>query len=279
MQPAPFVKWAGGKSRLLSQYEPYFPADFGRYIEPFVGAGAVFFHLQNHGQMENKEVVLIDHQEELINCYRVIQTQTEDLIKALQEHAAHGNDKDYFYNVRAWDRAPDYGERSDVQRAARFIFLNHTCYNGLFRVNRKGYFNVPFGRYHKPRICNAENLRAVGRALQDVKLVAGDFELCKEWARSGDFIYLDPPYHPPSDTANFTSYTSDGFDIEDQRRLAMLVRELDRRGCRVMLSNSYTDLVRDLYDGYEQVQVQAIRAINSKGADRGAIPELLVMNY
>jgi DNA adenine methylase len=272
------VKWAGGKAQLLSQFEPYFPARFGRYLEPFVGGGAVFFHLYRQGRLAGKEVVLIDSLEELINCYRVVQTRVSELIAQLQRHEPHKRDADYFYRVRDWDRLPGYAERDEVERAARFLFLNRTCYNGLYRVNRKGQFNVPFGRYDNPTICDAANLRAASRALQDVTLLVGDFERCLDFAEAGNFVYLDPPYHPLSDTANFTSYTAADFGAEDQRRLADLFRELDRRGSQVMLSNSFTDVIRKLYADYEQVPVQAIRAISSKAADRGAIPELLVMN-
>jgi DNA adenine methylase len=278
MRPSPFVKWAGGKTQLLAQYEPYFPATFGRYIEPFVGGGAVFFHLIQQGCLEGRMVVLIDHLEELINCYRVIQGQVEDLLTALREHKPHKGDASYYYQVRNWDRSPDYAQRSDLQRAARFLFLNRVCYNGLYRVNRRGQFNVPFGRYRNPTVCDADNLRAVHQALQGVTLLVGDFERCLEVAGAGDLVYLDPPYHPLSDTAHFTSYTSRDFEIQDQQRLARLFQELDRRGCQVMLSNSSTALVRDLYDGYEQIQVEASRVISSKADGRGAIPELLVVN-
>jgi DNA adenine methylase len=278
MNPSPFVKWAGGKSQLLSQFEPYFPAEFGRYIEPFVGGGAVFFHLYNRGRLAGKPVFLIDRLEELINCYRVIQSQVEALIAELQRHEPHKRQADYYYEVRGWDRAPDYRQRGDVERAARLIFLNHTCYNGLYRVNRRGWFNVPFGRYRNPTICDAYNLRAVSQAWQGVTLLVDDFGRCLEFAKANDLVYLDPPYHPLSETAHFTGYTLADFGVEDQRRLADLFRELDKRGCRIMLSNSCTDLVRELYAGYEQVQVQAVRAINCRGDRRGAIPELLVMN-
>jgi DNA adenine methylase len=277
--PSPFVKWAGGKGQLLPQFQPYFPARFERYIEPFVGGGAVFFHLYNQDRLSEKEVVLIDHVEELINGYRVVQSQVEALIEELERHEPHKRDADYYYRVRAWDRHPAYGQRSDLERAARFLFLNRTCYNGLYRVNRKGQFNVPFGRHANPRVCNAGNLRAASRALQGVTLALGDFCRCLEWAGPGDLIYLDPPYHPLSDTSSFTSYTPSAFDVEDQRRLADLYRELDSRGCQVMLSNSCTPLIRELYQGYAQVEVQAIRAISSKGDGRGAIPELLVLNW
>jgi DNA adenine methylase len=275
---SPFVKWAGGKGQLLPQFQPHFPARFECYIEPFVGGGAVFFHLYNEGRLPDKQVVLIDHVEELINGYRVVQSQVEALIEELERHEPYKLDANYYYRVRAWDRHPEYGQRSDVERAARFLFLNRTCYNGLYRVNRKGQFNVPFGRYDNPTVCNADNLRAASQALQGVIVELGDFDRCLEWAGPGDLVYLDPPYHPLSDTSSFTSYTSAAFDVEDQRRLADLFRELDSRGCQVMLSNSCTPLIRELYKGYEQVEVQAIRAISSKVDERGAIPELLVMN-
>jgi DNA adenine methylase len=275
----PFVKWAGGKGQLLSQFEPYLPASFGRYIEPFVGGGAVFFYLYNRGRLRGKEIVLMDDLEELINCYRVIQSQVEELISVLRTHEPHRLDKAYYYQVRAWDRSPDYAALSDVERAARFIFLNRTCYNGLYRVNRRGEFNVPFGRYRNPTICDAGNLRAVSKALQGVRLLADDFTHSLEFAKRGTFVYLDPPYHPLSDTANFTSYTSNSFGVEDQKRLAKLFGELDQKGCQVMLSNSATDLIQALYAGYEQIEVEAIRAISSRGDGRGAILELLVTNH
>jgi len=278
MDPSPFVKWAGGKGQLLAQMEPYFPASFAGYVEPFVGGGAVFFHLYNRGRLDCKGVVLIDDMEELINAYRVIQSQVEDLIAALRAHEPHKLDQEYFYAIRNWDRQPGYAGRDDVARAARFIYLNRTCYNGLYRVNRRGQFNVPFGRYRNPTICDAENLRAVSKALAGVTLVVGDFFRCLEWAGSSDLVYLDPPYHPLSETANFTSYTQADFHAGDQQRLAGLFRDLDFRGCQVMLSNSCTPFIRDLYADYEQIEVQAIRAISAKGDQRGAISELLVLN-
>lgn len=278
MLPSPFIKWAGGKTQLIPQYESYFPARFGRYIEPFVGGGAIFFYLRRQGRLAGKPAILMDHLEELINCYRVIQNDLECLLKELKQHENHKLSRDYFYEVRDWDRQPGYVQRSDVQRAARFIFLNHTCYNGLYRVNRRGQFNVPMGRHRNPTIRNVENLRAVGDALQDVSLLVDDFERCLELAQPGDLIYLDPPYQPLPDTPSFTSYTSTDFDTHDQQRLAVLFRELDRRGCQVMLSNSSTDLIRELYADYQQIPVHATRAISSKGDERGSIPELLVVN-
>jgi DNA adenine methylase len=278
MHPSPFVKWAGGKTQLVAQYEPYFPSTFGRYIEPFVGGGALFFYLYRQGRLAGKPVILMDDLEELINCYQVIQNQVETLLKELKNHENHKLNSDYFYEVRDWDRQPGYAQRSDAQRAARFIFLNRTCYNGLYRVNRRGQFNVPMGRHRNPTIRNVQNLRAVADALQGVSLLVDDFERCLELARPGDLVYLDPPYQPLSDTASFTSYTSTDFGAGDQERLAVLFRELDHRGCQVMLSNSSTDLIRELYDGYDQIPVHATRAISSRGDGRGTVPELLVVN-
>lgn len=276
--PSPFVKWAGGKRQLLTQLEPYFPTRMGGYVEPFVGGGAVFFHLYRQGRLRGKEVLLADGLQELINCYRVVRDQAEALIAELSRHEPHKTDPDYYYRVRGWDRRPDYAERSDVGRAARFLFLNRTCYNGLYRVNRRGEFNVPFGRYRNPTVCDAHNLRAASRALQGVRLAAGDFAECLEVAREGDFVYLDPPYHPLSDTASFTGYTAGDFGVEDQRRLADHFCELDGRGCQVMLSNSCTPLIQELYAGYEQIEVWASRPISARPDRRGAIAELLVLN-
>jgi DNA adenine methylase len=278
-KPAPVVKWAGGKTRLLPQYQPYFPETFEGYIEPFVGGGAVFFNLHNQGWLSGKPVLLIDQIEELVNVYRVIQGRVEDLIRELRKHEPFRQDRAYFNEVRAWDRCEDYAQRSAVERAARFLFLNRTCYNGLYRVNRRGQFNVPFGRYRNPTICDAANLRRASEALQGVSLEVGDFGRCLELAAPGVFVYLDPPYHPLSATSSFTSYTASSFAAHDQHRLADLFRELDQRGCQVMLSNSYSELIQDLYRGYDLVVVKATRAISSKGDARGAIPELLVMNH
>ncbi len=277
-KPCPIVKWAGGKAQLLPQLEPFFPARFQRYVEPFVGGAAVFFHLHTQGRLDGREVVLIDQLEELINVYCIVRDQVEDLIAELRRHEPHKQDPAYYYEVRAWDRRSDYAQRSDVQRAARFLYLNRTCYNGLYRVNRKGQFNVPFGRYRNPTICDADNLRAVSQSLEGVKLEVGDFTRCLERAGQGDFVYLDPPYHPLSETAHFTGYTSIPFGVKDQERLAATFAELNQRGCQLMLNNSCTRLIQHLYEGYQQERLRAIRAISSKADERGAICELLVMN-
>jgi len=280
MQAAPFVKWAGGKSQLLEQFEPLFPVQFNRYVEPFVGGGAVFFHLYSQGRIDDG-VILNDLNEELTTCYEVIRDKVDDLIGELRRHESFKMEESYFYEVRKWDRRPDFHERGPVERAARMMFLNKTCYNGLYRVNSRNQFNVPFGRYKNPTICDEENLRAVSQALQGVELHSEDFERCVEWAERGDFIYFDPPYHPLSETASFTSYTKEDFTKDDQTRLEKVFRQLDEMGCQVMLSNSCTPFIQDLYDSntYKKVEVNARRAISCKGDGRSSIPELVILNY
>lgn len=264
--PSPFLKWAGGKSRLLPSFRKYFPKSYRRYFEPFIGGGAVFFHLLP------PQAVLSDLNPELINCYEIVRDQVEELIELLKRQR---NEKHYFYATRK----KDTGKLSALQRAARFIYLNKTCFNGLYRENRSGQFNVPFGKYKNPRICDAENLRAVSLVLQDISLKCGPFDSVLKQARKGDFVYLDPPYHPLNKTSNFTNYTKHSFRHEDQARLAEVVRTLSKRGCLVMLSNSDNELIRDLYDGFRIETVYAPRAINCKADRRGPISELLILNY
>ncbi len=266
----PCLKWAGGKGQLLNSYEQYFPEKFKSYFEPFTGGAAVFFHLRaKHGLFEAS---LSDLNQELINCYSQIKSNLEPLIIALQEHQ---NDEEYFYQVRALDPSL----LSPVERASRLIFLNKTCFNGLHRVNSKGKFNVPFGFYKNPAICNETNLRACNQALQHTNLDCRSFDKVLEHAKKGDFVYFDPPYHPLSSTANFTSYTKNCFSADDQAQLAQTFAELDKRGCLLMLSNSDCELIRNLYDKFRTETVFALRAINCKAEGRGKISELLVMNY
>jgi DNA adenine methylase len=261
----------------LEQFEPFWPSTFRGYVEPFVGGGAVFFHLYREGGLSGS-TVLNDANAQLMLCFQVIRDDLESLLVALRRHEPHRLEADYYYALRAWDRDPDFSHRPVAERAARALFLNRTCYNGLYRVNQKGRFNVPFGRYKNPRIVDEENLRAVRDALQGVDLHSDDFGRCLEWATAGDLVYLDPPYDPLSTTASFTNYTSTAFDEGEQRRLADVFRRLDRDGCWVMLSNSDTALIRQLYDGYRIEGLKARRAISSKASGRGGIPELLILN-
>ena len=268
VKATPFVKWAGGKRNLLPTIEKFMPPkdQINRYIEPFVGGGALFFHLQHPVS------ILADSNQELIEVYRVVKENVEELIQALK---VHRNEKDYFYEVRA--RKPE--DLTPIERASRFIFLNKTCFNGLYRVNSKGQFNVPFGRYKNPRICDEEGLRAASLALRNSTLLVGDFEQTLSKAKPTDFVYLDPPYHPISATSSFTSYTSDKFEESEQERLADIYSELVNRGCFVMLSNSDTPLIRKLYKDFSINEIQANRAISSKADGRGKIGELLIINY
>ncbi|MFO7263171.1 MAG: DNA adenine methylase [Bacillota bacterium] len=268
----PFLKWAGGKRQLLPDIVRHIPKQFGTYYEPFLGAGAVLFHLQP------KRAVVNDINAELMNTYIVIRDDIDGLIADLKKHK---NEKEYFYRLRNLDRQADYRQLSATQRASRLIYLNKTCYNGLFRVNRHGFFNVPFGRYKNPQIVNEPVLRAVHQYLNsaDITLLNTDFEQAVATAQPGDFVYFDPPYDPVSDTSNFTDYSCGGFGKTEQKRLRDVFVALDRRGCKVLLSNSATDFIKNLYDGYRIVTVQANRNINSDATKRGKVAEVLIMNY
>jgi DNA adenine methylase len=250
----------------LATIERRLPKHFNRYFEPFLGGGAVFFRLLP------ERALLSDINEELINCYRVVRDDVESLVEELRRHR---NDRHHFYRIRAQNVAT----LSDVQRAARLIFLNKTCFNGLYRVNSKGQFNVPFGRYKNPRICDAANLLAVSRVLCSASMVCAPFEVALIEAGKGDFVYLDPPYQPISATSKFTGYTRGAFGYEDQVRLAATFKDLHKRGCLLMLSNSDSPVVRDLYADFQAEVVHATRAINCKADRRGRIRELLIVNY
>jgi DNA adenine methylase len=267
----PFLKWAGGKQRLLSTYDSMFPAHFENYFEPFVGGGAVFFFLLHIGRIQ-KRAQLSDLNDELIHLWRTVRDDVEPLIAALQTYQY---EKEFYYRIRKLDTT----KLSPIDRAARMLYLNRTCFNGLYRVNRGGQFNVPFGRYSNPVICNADNLRNVQRALQPVELQSWGFETVLESASTGDFLYFDPPYQPVTRTARFTQYTAEPFNESHQGRLNEIVRMLDRRGCLVMISNSDTPLVHELYKGFDIQIVQAPRAINRDGTRRGTVPEVVIRNF
>jgi DNA adenine methylase len=262
-RPRPFVKWAGGKRQLLEQLRPLLPAEFGRYYEPFAGGAAVFFALGR------SDAVLADMNAELMNVYVAVRDGAENVIAELRKYrygAVH------YYRAREANVA----RMSPAQRAARTIYLNRTGYNGLYRVNRAGKFNVPMGRHTNPTLCDADNLRACAGALQGVDVRVQDFEAAASGARKGDLVYFDPPYVPVSDTADFTSYVPGGFGADQQRRLAALFARLAARGVHVVLSNSDTSTVRKLYAGFRIERVMAARFINSRGTRRGKVGEVVV---
>ncbi|HUT03695.1 MAG TPA: DNA adenine methylase [bacterium] len=269
------MKWAGGKQQLLAQFERYLPTNFKRYFELFLGGGAVFFHLWDTGRLP-KEVFLFDNSEELINAYRVVRDNLEELITLLAAHKERHN-REHYYAIRDLDR--QNVELSNVQRAARTIYLNKTCYNGLYRVNAKGQFNVPMGSYKNPKILHEDVLRAASSALQGTTIEARDFRSVVDLCRPGDFVYLDPPYHPLSSTASFRSYTAASFGDDDQRDLANMFRHLTEKGCLCMLSNSYTPFIRELYSDFRIETVNAIRAINCDGEGRAGVQEAVVLSY
>ena len=271
----PFLKWAGGKQQLLAQYEAFFPDEFNRYFEPFVGGGAVFFHLWNTGRLRD-QAFLFDNNAELINAYLVVRDDLEALMEVLAIHQEK-HCREYYYRIRALDRQKVALSR--VERAARTIYLNRTCYNGLYRVNSKGQFNVPMGSYKNPQILQEEVLRAANAALQNACIEVRDFRSIVELAQPGDFFYLDPPYFPLSKTASFTGYTASCFDADDQRDLAEVYAHLTDMGCLCMLSNSCAPFVAQLYRDFRIETVSAIRAINSDGRKRGNITEIVVLNY
>ncbi len=272
--PRPFLKWAGGKTQLLDQYARLYPPAHrvGRYLEPFVGSGAVFFHVRE--TLRPDRAFLADGSHELVGTYLAVRDQVEEVIDLLARHkAAHGHR--HYYKVRAMDPA----SMSEAARAARLIYLNRTCFNGLYRVNSKGQFNVPMGRYEDPPILDAANLRAVGAALHGTSIRAAPYTEILRHARRGDFVYFDPPYHPVSVTAAFTSYTRGSFKRQDQEVLAEVYARLARRGCLVMLSNSDCDFVRRLYRAFDIRIVAARRAINSRADRRGSVSEIVALNY
>jgi len=272
--PRPFLKWAGGKTQLLPQFEALYPraARGRRYLEPFLGSAAVFFQVR--ALLRPRQAVLADGNEELINVYRAIQGSVSKVIRILSEHKRL-HSKEHYYLTRS--RQPR--DLSPTERAARFIYLNKTCFNGLYRVNAGGEFNVPMGRYQAPPILDAGNLRSVARSLKGVELRVAHFHQTLDYARAGDFIYFDPPYHPVSRTSSFTSYTRDSFHPSDQEELAEVFAALSSRGCLVMLSNSDCPFIRRLYAGFAIHTVRARRSINSKADRRGRIPEIVALNY
>ena len=296
----PFLKWAGGKRQLLPYIRQLYPTDFGAYHEPFVGSGAVFFDLYNRGLLVDRQASLVDNNADLLGCYLMVREQVESIIRHLARLAGEyrQDPKAHYYRVRDEQFNPQRrrifnGMGPDSSRytpalAAKLIYLNRTGFNGLFRLNSRGLFNVPLGRYSNPRICDRENLRLVSRALTEARahISQAGFESVLDHAEVGDFLYFDPPYAPLSRTALFTSYTAAGFSPADQTRLQAVVVELARRGCWVVLSNSTAPEIADLYDGnpaadaagLKAYQVPARRAINSNASRRGQVMEYLISN-
>lgn len=272
----PFLKWVGGKGQLLKDMSPLFPLRFNSFYEPFVGGGAVFFHLI-------PEIAhLNDINGKLITTYKIIKSRPRVLIDTLKdievEYLAKSEveRKKYFLDKRS---AFNRNDSSDLDTAALTIFLNKTCFNGMYRENSKGEFNVPFGKYVNPKICDEENINLCSKALKKVKLSSVGYAKAVESAEKGDFIYLDPPYDPLSSSSSFTSYSKTSFAKKEQIDLRDLFVSLDKRGCYVMLSNSATDFIKDIYQGYNFNIVKARRSINSKASERGEIDEIVVMNY
>jgi DNA adenine methylase len=297
----PFLKWAGGKTQLISQFTPKLPVELKlgitkRYVEPFIGGGAMFFHIAS--LYEIQEFIVSDINPEVILCYRVIQEDVKNLLSALDElqfqydALSIEQQERFFYRVREQFNSARYFfdfqivTDKSIERVAQTIFLNHTCFNGLFRVNLKGGFNVPFGKYKNPVFHERGNVLEIAEILKDTKILCGDFSICNDFAESGTFYYFDPPYRPISTTASFTSYSTSIFNDVTQKRLAENFRFLDQQGAKLMLSNSNPknenpndDFFERLYENFTISTVMAARAINSQGAKRGQISELLITNY
>lgn len=266
----PLVKWVGGKRQLMLELLKNMPENYNRYFEPFIGGGALFFYLQPDN------AYISDMNEELINLYQVVRDNVDELVADLQKHDIS---KEYFMEIRNIDRTEEYENWSDVQKASRFIYLNRTCFNGMYRVNSKGEFNVPFGHYKNPRILDENNLINCSNLLQKTEIKHADFSEILKKVKKGDFVYFDPPYVPLSETSSFTSYTKDGFDIDMQFKLRDVCDELDSMGVKFLLSNSDTKLVNELYENYNIKKVFASRQINANADGRGKITEVLVRNY
>lgn len=271
---APFLKWVGGKRQLMPSIVDHLPKNFKdyKYIEPFIGGGAVFFNMQP------KNAVINDFNEELINVYQVIKDNLDELIIDLKKHK---NESEYFYSIRSLDRNGEFKKLSAVQRASRVIFLNKTCFNGLYRVNNAGEFNSPFGRYKNPNIVNEPTLKAVNKFLNNnnIEINSGDYSEILIQTDKKCFVYLDPPYHPISESSNFTGYVQGGWNMYDQIDLKTACDELNKKGVKFLLSNSSADFIKDLYKDYKITIVKANRAINSNGAERGEVDEVLIRNY
>lgn len=274
----PFVKWAGGKNGLINSLISFIPKNFNSYFETFVGGGALFFYLKNLNILNSKKIYLNDKNTELINAYKQIKINPNKLLEEL-EILKNNHSKEYFYKIRNLDRDFDFYSLSEVFRAARFIYLNKTCFNGLCRYNAKGNFNTPIGSYKNPKIYDKDLIFSVYDVLKNVSITNKDFEVVSLKAKKGDFVYFDPPYYPLNKTSSFVSYT-DNFSANEQIRLYKLFKMLDCEGIKVLQSNSNTDFIKELYKDFEIIEVISKRAINCKGDKRGKITELIIRgNY
>lgn len=269
---SPFLKWVGGKRQLIKTIENLIPQNYTRYYEPFIGGGAMLFHLQP------RTAIINDSNSELINTYNVIKDNLEELVIDLKKHE---NNSEYFYSIRALDRSKEFDNLTNIQKASRIIYLNKTCYNGLYRVNNSGEFNTPFGNYKSPNIVNEITLKAVNRYLNenDIRILNLDFKISLRNIRRNAFVYFDPPYDPVSKSSNFTGYVQGGFNESDQIRLKETCDSLNERGVKFLLSNSSTDFIRELYRDYQIINIKANRSINSVATKRGEVDEVLVRNY
>lgn len=270
----PFTKWTGGKRQLLGELRSYMPETFGRYFEPFVGGGALFFDLAP------EKAVINDFNEELINAYRQIKNNPAELINLLIKHKEN-NSKDYYLELRSADRDGRISRMTGVERAARILYMLRVDFNGLYRVNSKNQFNVPYGRYKNPKIVDVDLLYQISEYLNenDVEILQTDFAEAVKDAETGDFVYFDPPYIPLNETSSFTSYTHEGFSYEEQVRLRDTFKELTERGVYAMLSNSSSPLVEELYKDFNIYFVEAQRTNGAKSSSRGKISEIIVTNY
>ncbi|MDD6055611.1 MAG: DNA adenine methylase [Helicobacteraceae bacterium] len=277
-QNIPFLKRAGGKRELTNTLISFMPKNFNNYFEPFIGGGALFFALKNRNILENKNIFLSDKNTELINTYNAIKHSHKSLLETLYKMQLNHN-KESYYKIRNLDRDDDFCALDSTFRAARFIYLNKTCFNGLCRHNSKGHFNTPMGSYKNPKIYDENLIVNANIALCNTKIQCCDFENIEPIAKSGDFVYFDPPYYPLNSTSSFVSYT-DNFLQESQERLFRLFKKLDNKGVKMLLSNSNTEFIRELYKDFTIIEIQAKRAINCKGDKRGKITELLIKgNY
>lgn len=274
----PFIKWVGGKRSLLSQIIPLIPKEFNNYFEPFVGGGALFFELYSQDILKDKQVYLFDINSELINAYNVVKNNPSELIKNLKEFKEK-HSKEFYYDIRAWDRKEDFLGKGDVLRATRFIYLNKTCFNGLYRVNSKGYHNVPIGSYKNPNICDELVIYSASEALQKAIILNTSYKDVMKHTSKNDFVYFDPPYYPLTQTSSFTSYSEFSFLDKEQIELFEVFKKLNKKDVFVAHSNSDTDFIKKLYDEFHIEEIQANRFINSKSSGRGKISEVLARNF